>query len=163
MDKPKILFFDTYLAVINNSVGANMFRNFYMEVDGKKFDATKNGIVSCAFFVSNLLNMFKALGLIDGPHATVKSTVADMLKNGWKEIFEPRSGAVLVWEEKESHGGRNKHIGFYVGNDLAVSNDADGGSPDFHHWTFGTDSDGNPLRKVEMILWHDAFDGGRNE
>lgn len=149
--KNKVLFFETYLAVIHNSVGTNMFRNFYMEKDGKKFDATKDGIVSCAFFVSNLLNMFRSLGLIEGPHTTVKSTVDDMLRSGWKEIFTPRPGAVLEWEEKESHGSKTKHIGFYTKNDLAISNNPDTGTPDVHHWTF----DGT--RKVVRILWHPAL------
>ncbi len=162
MDKPKIKihFFETYLAVIRNSVGSKMFRNFHMEIDGKNIDATRNGLVSCAFFVSNVLNMFSALKLIKEPHLTVSSTVKDLLESGWKEISEPRLGAVLIWEEKESHGGANRHIGFYVGNDLAVSNDADEGAPGMHHWTFGENETGGQFRKVEMILWNSVFEKG---
>ncbi len=159
MNKPKIKihFFETYLAVIRNSVGSNIFRNFYLELDGVKMDATKNGVVSCAFFVSSILNMFSHLKLIKEPHLTVKSTVKDLLKSGWKEISKPRPGAVLVWEEKESHGGRNRHIGFYIGDGRAVSNDPDAGMPDMHHWTFG-EKDGRPVRKVEMILCKAALE-----
>lgn len=160
MDKPKVKihFFETYLAVIRNSVGSKLFRNFYLELDGKKMDATKNGVVSCAFFVSNVLNMFPSLKLIKEPHLTVKATVKDLLESGWKEISEPRLGAVLVWEEKESHGGRNKHIGFYIGDGAAISNNADTGMPDIHHWTFGGDADEKPARSVEMILWNSSLE-----
>lgn len=163
MEKPKVKihFFETYLAVIKNSVGSKLFRNFYLELDGRKMDATKNGVVSCAFFVSNILNMFPALKLIKEPHLTVKATVKDLLGSEWKEILEPRLGAVLVWEEKESHGGVNKHIGFYIGDGQAVSNNADTGMPDIHHWTFGDDG-GRPVRKVEMILWSKALEEGSN-
>lgn len=161
MDKPKILFLKTYLAVINNSVGSKLFRSFYLEIEGKETDATRDGVVSCAYFVSNILRMFPSLKLIKDPHLTVSSTVKDLLENGWKEISEPRPGAVLIWEEKESHGGRNRHIGFYIGNDSAVSNNADTGMPDIHHWTFGV-KENRPVRRVESILWSDSFGGGRN-
>ncbi len=159
MEKPKVKihFFETYMAVIRNSVGSKLFRNFFMEIDGRKIDATKNGVVSCAFFVSNVLNMFPALKLIRGPHTTVSSTVKDLLESGWKEISEPRIGAVLVWEEKESHGGRTKHIGFYVGNGEAISNNPDTGVPALDHWTFGIDG-GKPTRAVEMILWNEVLE-----
>ena len=132
-----------------------------MDIDGREIDATKNGVVSCAFFVSNVLNMFPALKLIKEPHLTVKSTVKDLLKNGWKEVSELRLGAILVWEEKESHGGINKHIGFYIGDGQAVSNNADTGMPSIHHWTFG-ESEGMPVRKAEMILWNSALEDKSN-
>ena len=159
MNKPKVKihFFETYLAIIRNSVGSNIFRNFYLELDGVKMDATKNGVVSCAFFVSSILNMFPRLKLIKEPHLTVKSTVKDLLESGWKGISKPRPGAVLVWEEKESHGGKNKHVGFYIGNDEAISNDPDAGVPAVSHWTFGG-SGGKPVRNVEMILWNKSLE-----
>lgn len=149
--------FETYLAVIRNSVGTKMFRNFYMTIEGKKMDATRDGEVSCAYFVSNVLHMFSRLKLIREPHLTVTSTVKDLMENGWKEIAKPRVGAVLVWEKKLAAGSTNAHIGFYVGDDMAVSNLYTRKSPGKHHWTFGG-SDGKPARKVEMILWHDALE-----
>lgn len=164
MNKPKVKihFFETYLAVIRNSIGSRIFRNFYLELEGVKMDATKDGVVSCAFFVSSILNMFPRLKLIKGPHLTVKSTVKDLLESGWKEISEPRPGAVLVWEEKESHGGRTKHIGFYIGGQAAISNDPDTGVPAVSHWTFGH-KDGKPVRKVEMILWNESLEDNSGE
>jgi|GEM_PF-5669068 len=35
--------FDTYLAVIKNSIGSNMFRNLYVNINGVKKDATEDG------------------------------------------------------------------------------------------------------------------------
>jgi hypothetical protein len=152
----KIHLFETYLAVIKNSVGSKMFRNFFMEIDGAKIDATRDGIVSCAFFVSNVVHMFPKL--ITQPHLTVASTVKDLKENGWAEISEPRLGAILIWEPKLIADSMNSHIGFYIGDDKAVSNFYETGTPVEHHWTYGTEN-GLPVRKVEMILWNAALEG----
>ncbi len=159
MSKPKIQLhlFETYLAVIKNSVGTKMFRNFFMEIDGKKIDATRNGVVSCAFFVSNVLHMFPTLKLIREPHLTVSATVKDLLESGWKEISEPRVGAILIWEPKLLAGSINAHIGFYTGEAMAISNSYENGTPAEHHWTNGEDN-GKPVRKVEKIFWHEALE-----
>ena len=156
MPKPDILFHKTYLAVIRNSVGTKIYRNFYLKIDGKVVDAAKNGACSCAFFVSNILHMFPAFALVKEPHLTVASTVADLKNQGWTEIKKPLAGAILVWEEKLFGNSRNKHIGFYIGNNKAISNDSQSGSPAVHHWTYG-EKNGKPVRKVEMILWHPRF------
>ena len=155
MRKPLLKFFKTYLAVIQNSVGTRMFRNFFLE-NGQEFDATGNGSKSCAFFVSNVLHMFPSLNLIHEPHLTVVSTLKDMNSCGWYEIDEPRIGAVVIWEKKLIQGSENEHIGFYIGNDQAISNDYDSGSPKTHHWTYGWEN-GSSVRKVEQILWNDRL------
>ena len=143
MKKQKIIHlpFDTYLAVVKNSVGSRMFRNFYAKVNGKKTDIMKNGKLSCAFFASSLLHLFK---LVKEPHATVDGTIKDLRSSGWKAIRKPRIGSVLVLEAKDSH----KHIGFYIGNNKAISNSTKLGYPVKHHWTFGG------ARKVELMLSH---------
>ena len=51
----ELLKYESYLKMIKNSVGMRMFRNLYMEIDGKKIDVTHNGILSCSYFVSNIL------------------------------------------------------------------------------------------------------------
>ncbi|MDE2001275.1 MAG: hypothetical protein KGI60_01755 [Patescibacteria group bacterium] len=153
----RIRFFKTYCAAIRNSIGTKLFRNFFLSLDGKEMDATRNGVVSCAFYASNILHMFPAQKLIRGPHTTVSSTVADMEQSGWYKIGKPRTGAVLVWEPKTSAGSTNAHIGFSVGDDEAISNDARSGSPKKHHWTFG-EKDGKPVRRVTAIYWHPALD-----
>jgi hypothetical protein len=53
------LSFETYLAVIENSIGSLVFKNLYVEIDGVQKDATEDGYFSCAFFVSSVLTMFK--------------------------------------------------------------------------------------------------------
>ncbi len=134
-----------------------MFRNFYLTIDGKDIDATRDGIISCAFLVSNVLHMFPAPQWIGGPHLTVTSTVKDLLAHEWYEIDAPRPGATLVWEPKLIKGNMNEHIGFYVGDDMAVSNRSEHGVPMKHHWTYGEEN-GKPVRKVTKILWHLALE-----
>jgi len=139
---------DTYLAVIHNSVGTHTFRNLYATVNGLKTDITKNGELSCSFFASWVL---AASGLIKNPHATVESTVTDLQTSGWQELpleKEPPVGAVLVWAKKDfGTSGIHAHIGFYVGNGKAISNDEKAGSPQEHAW--------QPVeRKIEKIFWH---------
>lgn len=148
MKKQKIvpLMFDSYLVVIKNSVGSKLFRNFYAKVDNKKTDVMKDGELSCAFYVSSVLVLFQ---MIDKAHGTVDYTVLALKKSGWRIVKKPKIGSVLIWEETDY--GRNdihKHIGFYVGDNKAISNSSKLGYPVRHHWTFGG------KRKVEMILWN---------
>ena len=145
---PKVIpmVFDTYIAVTKNSVDSKMFRNFYAKVDGKKKDIMRNGDLSCAFFVSSVLVLFK---LIKDGHGTVNSTVEDMKKSGWKVISKPKIGSVIVWEKIVFENGEsNKHIGFYVGNDMAISTNSNTGVIYSHHYTF----DGK--RKIESVFWN---------
>lgn len=149
MQKVILLIPETYLAVIKNSVGSNLFRNLYAKVNGKRTDITRNGELSCAFYVSSVLLLFK---LIKEGHATVDSTVRDLKKSGWKEIKKPKIGSVIVWGKvdfgnKDSH----KHIGFFIENNKAISNISELGYPGEHHYTFGG------KRKVELILWNDKI------
>ncbi|MDP3954070.1 MAG: hypothetical protein Q8Q06_01470 [bacterium] len=149
MEKPKILAKDNYLAMIQNSIGTEMFRNFYMAIDSQKIDILKNGLLSCAVFVSSILYLNK---MISGLHATVDSTKKDIEKSGWKKVENPKVGDVLIWEAMKWPGNdtANKHIGFYISNDEAISNDSFGGSPKKHHLTYGI-KDGKPVRKIEDI------------
>ena len=163
MKKQKVtpILFDTFLAVIKNSTGSKIFRNFYAEVNGKKTDITENGSLSCAWFVSSLLYLFK---LIKDAHATVNGTIKDLKQSGWEKISvkgesvsgrkKPKIGSVLVWE-KIDFGNNNfhKHIGFYLGNGKAISTSSKNGEPLIHHWTFGTKRN-NPVRKVEATFWN---------
>ena len=154
MKKQKVIpiIFDTYIAVIKNSAGSKMFRNFYAKVDGKKTDIMKNGDLSCAWFVSSLLYLFK---LIKDAHATVNGTIKDLQQSGWKKIKKPKIGSVIVWE-KIDFGNKDfhKHIGFYIGNNKAIStSNSKKGQPIIHHWTYGIKRN-KPVRKVKAIFWH---------
>ncbi len=143
---PKIipLQFDTYISAIENSVGSYMFKNLYVSVDGVKKDATEDGWLSCAFFVSSILTLLKYIKEI---HATVGSTVRDLKDCGWKEIDQPVVGSIIVWKTGEKTNGHS-HIGFYVGEGMAISNDSWKKCPIKHDWKF----DGK--REVQTILWN---------
>jgi hypothetical protein len=142
----KIFFFDTYLAMIQNSVGSKMFRAVYALIDKKKINIIENGRVACALYVSSLLVINKLIGEI---HATVDSTIIALEKAGWEKISKPRIGCIIVWEKVDF--GKNdlhKHIGFYIGNQEAISNSSKKGYPVKHNVTF------NDKRKIELLLWH---------
>lgn len=148
MKKQKIvpLIFDTYLAVIKNSVGSELFRNFYAKIDGKRIDVMKNGELSCAFYVSSVLVLFQ---MIDKVHGTVDSTVLSLKKSGWRAVKKPKIGSVLVWEKIDfGRDDIHEHIGFYIGNGRAISNSSKLGHPVRHHWTFGG------KRRIKIILWN---------
>lgn len=145
--QPKVepLIFDSYIAIVKNSVGTNVFRNFYAKIDGKKKDVLQDGVLSCAFLVSSILLIFD---LIKEMHATVGGTVGDMEEMGWVKIKKPRPGAVIVWAKEEFDTGEHSHIGFYLGRGRVVSNNTPTRVPKEHHWTF------NGKRKVEAVYWH---------
>lgn len=145
--KPIPLVLDTYLAVITNSVGTTMFRNFYALVEGKKKDIVSGGELACGFFTSFILHNFK---LIAEPHLTVAGTEKDLKASGWQEsgVDELRPGCVLIWSGEDFDGEVHKHIGFYVGNQRAISTDSRNGVVAEHSYDF----DGK--RSIEQVYWH---------
>ncbi|MDP3696739.1 MAG: hypothetical protein Q8R55_01775 [Candidatus Taylorbacteria bacterium] len=159
----KLLKKKNYLAMIENAAkGENwMFRNFYIETDSKELDVLNDGHLSCATFASSILYLFNSvlefLGRskwIGFTHANTSSTEKDMLAHGWLEIKELKPGAVLIWEKKLAKDDNKEylHIGFYIGNDMAISNDSQGtGFPHKHQYTY------SDTRKIEKIYWHPAL------
>ncbi|HZZ99393.1 MAG TPA: hypothetical protein VFK07_01655 [Candidatus Paceibacterota bacterium] len=146
------------LAIVENSIkgGDNyFFRNLYASEDGKEVDILEGGRNSCAVFVSWIL---LTLELIKRPHATVHATENDLLASGWQEIKELKPGAVIIWEKLEGamYDGEKvpkEHMGFYVGNNKAISNDSKAtGFPHQHDATYGGS------RKIEKIFWHPELD-----
>ena len=144
-DKPKVVRrnFDTYLTVIENSVGSFMFKNLWADVDGVKTDVMEDGWLSCAFYVSAILHMF---GYVKSIHGTVETTIKDLKESGWIEIDELVVGSVIVWKPGKTTNGHS-HIGFYVGEGQAISNDSWKKCPMKGGWKF----DGK--REVEAIFW----------
>ena len=141
----KLLKKESYLQMIKNSVGTKMFRSLYLEIDGKRIDATKKGGLSCAYFVSSVLLIH---GLIKEIHATVQKTVIDIEKSNWKKtnIKKIKPGDAIVWEQ--APGEYNKmyfHIGFYIGNKKAISNSWQKQSPAIHSWDY------NGKRKIIAV------------
>jgi len=157
MKKQKVIpiLFDTYIAVIKNSVGSKIFRNSYAKINNKKTDILQNGNLSCAFFISSILVLFK---LIKEIHGTVDGTVRDLEQSGWQKITKPKIGSVIVWE-KIDFGNKDfhKHIGFYIGNNKAISNSSKWKYPTIHRWTYGI-KENRPVRKIEAIFWNKKLD-----
>ncbi len=147
----KILLFDTYLSVIQGSVGSSMFLHSYARSGKGKRNILENGNLSCAFYTSSILSMFN---LVDTQHATVSGLIKDLKKNGWKEISRPRKGAVLLWEKMVQAGGElHEHTGFYIGNKKAISHRFEKKLPIIHHYKFGSKN-----RKIKSIYWHKKLD-----
>ena len=118
--KPRRLIKKTFLKLIRNSVGTRMFRNFYLEQYDEIFDATKNGELSCAFYVSSLLAIFH---FINNVHGTIENTRKDLEASGWTEVNQPAVGSVIIWEPAKGQD-LNEHIGFYIGRGKAISNNS---------------------------------------
>ncbi len=150
----KPILFDTYLAVIKNSVGSRLFRNVYATVNGKKRDILHGGILGCSFFVSSLLVVLR---LIKEIHTTVAGTVQDMERSGWKGTKQLKPGAIILWEKMgkgdEYVAEGHRHLGFYIGRNLAISNSRKQRGPVVHHVTFGV-RNGKAIRGIEKIFWH---------
>lgn len=140
--KPQRLIKKTYLKLIRNSVGTKMFRNFYLEQDSATFDATRGGELSCAYYVSGLLVIFQ---LIKSVHGTVTSTEKDLETSGWVKTDKPVPGDVIIWEPMDNDSDSNKHIGFYIGKNKAISNSSTKRKVIIHDWTY------NNTRKIKSI------------
>lgn len=144
------LVYDTYLKLIENAVGTNMFRTMYASVDDSRQDVMRDGDLSCAFFVSSILKVFD---YVEKVHATVNNTVKDLEKSGWQKSSDLKKGAVLVWEEKiDGSGEKHKPIGFYIGDNMAISNNSQERIPQKHHYTYG-EINNLPVRKIANIFW----------
>ena len=162
---------DSYLKMIENSVGSKLFQDFYiypvkspisrgispkaklfnkMSQKRIKKDALENGKLSCAYFVSFILHNFD---LIKNSHLTVLGTIRDMRESDWFKINHPRKGAVLVWDREVSTKEPHRHIGFYIGRKQAISNNSKKHVPIRHFWTFGQ-KNSKIYRKVIAIFWN---------
>lgn len=140
-----------YLTAIKHAVGAELFQSVFVSIDGKTVDITERGRLSCGIFVSWILFHYE---LIQENHTTVQGVIQDLEASGWAKIARPRVGAVLVWEASMEHGEEpHRHIGFYIGNQRAVSNSSKHRVPREHHWTFGKNKR-KAKRKVESMYWH---------
>ncbi|HEY4484054.1 MAG TPA: hypothetical protein VI752_02685 [Candidatus Paceibacterota bacterium] len=146
----KPLTLDTLLSVVENSVGTTIFQTIWAEVDGEKTDVTKEGDLSCAFYVSGILSMFD---LIDRVHATVKTTIKCLEEVGWEKTTELKPGVVLVWGVPQGGNFTHEHIGFYISNNEAISNIWQAKVPGRHHITFGEEGS-DTYRPIIAIYAH---------
>ncbi len=152
-----------YLAMIRNAARGenNLFRNFYILLDGQERDALRDGALGCGTVASSILYLQNStLEFLGKPrwisyvHANVPAVLNDMRSNGWHEIPHPREGAVLVWEKKTgADGAFHGHMGFSLGGGRAVSNDSNGDLvPREHDDTYGG------TRAIESVWWHPELD-----
>lgn len=116
--KPKRLVKKSYLSFVRNSVGTEMFRNFYIKDNGVIFDAANDGEFSCAFYVSGLLSL---LGLAKKMHGTIASTEKDLIESGWVITNQPTTGCIVKWGPRKEDPNNHEYIGFYLGNNRCVS------------------------------------------
>ncbi|HPN67469.1 MAG TPA: peptidoglycan amidohydrolase family protein [bacterium] len=142
----KILHRDNYLSAIINAVFSTQYRNLWVIDNEIKIDILQDGKLSCAVFVSSILKLF---GLIDEQRATVESAVIAMIKYGWQEIDvnDIQPGDVIVWNKRTGKDGETHgHIGFYVGEEKAISNSVKLRKIVQHGWDYGG------RRKIEKVL-----------
>lgn len=144
----RLLIRKNYLNAIKKSIGAQLFQNVFAEVNGEEKDITQNGELSCALFVSSLLMMFHLIDTIKAPHTTVSGLLKNIEESRWRKIPESniQEGDVIIWEEIiDLDGKRHEHVGFYIGNDMAISNSSKKHMPDRHHLTY------NGKRKINSV------------
>lgn len=123
----------TYVAMIRNSVGSQMFRHNYAVIEGVETDILKNGELSCAFFVSFML---RAFGLLKELHVRTAGTVKDLEASDWRRTDTPQEGDVVVWEEMQQKSGIYPHLGFYLDEQTAISHRDTHLAPVRHSLTF---------------------------
>ncbi len=147
------LFFDNYLAVVKNSAGSALFRNWYCLVDGERNDVVKDGKFSCALYVTALLKMF---GLVDEIQITVHRAIAELERSGWKPTDRPTAGDIVVWDAQkamESQWGNTsglaKHIGFCIDDGKAIS---------YRHETASAQIDDVAYRAVLGYFHHEKLE-----
>lgn len=135
---------ETYFAYIKGSIGSHQYRKLFVNKEGELLDVIDDGDLACAHYVSSILTL---CGLMKGGvHTTVKETIIDLKRSGWKKIDFLLPGSVLVWAPKHCTDGKeHAHIGFCLPNGNAVSNSSSAGTPVEHDVYFRT------IRKVQNI------------
>jgi hypothetical protein len=135
----KLLKNKNYLNSIKKSVGTEIFQNVFTEESNTEKDLTRDGQLSCALFVSSILKIFDLINPLKSPHSTISGLLKNMKDSGWTEIkqLELSEGDVIVWEKIiDVDGEEHEHIGFYIGNERAVSNSSEKRVPTEHHYNY---------------------------
>jgi hypothetical protein len=155
--KPKftVLPNETYLKTITNSIGSRLFNSKIVQYpDGRIADILNNGELSCAFFVSGILKLYD---LVPRTRSTVSNFAADLEQNEkFVEITETdlQPGDIIFWGEYLFKDGEpHKHVGFYVGENQAVSTNYSKGEVVKHNHKVLTADDGVAReRKIERVF-----------
>ena len=88
------------------------YRHYFVAGSEGIIDVTDNGDLSCAWFVSSVLEKH---GLLSRARTTVTSTLQEIEERAeWEKIEEHNSfpGAVILWPRSASG---HYHLGFYLG------------------------------------------------
>jgi len=150
--KFKFLIYKNYLSFIKGSENSRMFRHVYVLNNGEEKDLLKDGELSCAYYVSCILKIFNLIDPKISPHATVAGVMKNMMNSDWKETKELKPGNILIWEEKQQSNNKfHEHLGFYLGQDKAISHRDEKKLPTIHHYTY------NNKRKIIRILTHEII------
>lgn len=137
--KTKLSTKKNYLNAIRKSVGSKIFQDVFVEKEEGEVNITMSGRLSCALFVSSILMLFHLIDVRRAPHSTISGVLKNMQKIGWKEFKkgEMKEGDILIWEKiKDIDGKEHEHIGFYMGNNIAISNSTKYRTPKRHHYTY---------------------------
>lgn len=151
----KKLVHESYLSMVESSLGSTVWQHYYAEIDGERQDIMDGGSNACAWFVSGILIMH---GLIKASHATVSSTVKDLKESGWVVIDQPKAGAIIVYEaQKFEDGSTHTHMAISVGDEQAVSTSYTKAVPIKHDWRYRDHEE----RTVTEILWFPGLEQNR--
>ena len=157
----QINYYKTYIQTIKNAIWTTMFQEFY--IDEK--DILNKWAVGCAYFVSNVLKQFNLTSVW---RANVEKIVSDLETKGRTHLdptMPPQDipvGSIIIREAHhgETYDKMHKHIGFYIWDEQAVSNNSIHFTgmrdawyvPVQHHYTYeGT-------RPITAILTRDRND-----
>jgi hypothetical protein len=141
--------------VIEESIGNKIWQYFPIIRKDGRVDVINRGRLGCYLYVS-MINIMTALSETH-PGTWVAQAEEQLSESGWFQVQgTPRSVTdIVIWGEQDGH----QHIGFYMGDDMAISMHDDPDDPTGprtprrHHLTFeGT-------RAVEQIWTHPALHG----
>jgi len=155
--KPALALFSSYIAAIEDSVGSNLFRKLYYRIDDKDIDVLDDGDLSCAVYVTTILYMFDLIG---ERHTTVTETIKDLIASGWYKTKEPGVGVLIHWDYKiknDGTRGTNRHLGFYIDEQTAVSNSSVAKMIIKHPPNRPVSHDSDAERDILAYYWHEKL------
>jgi hypothetical protein len=119
----QILKKESYIKMIENSVGNKLFNSIIVkEDDGTIKDLLNDGEYSCALFVSSILFLHS---FTLKTRSTVNNLEKDLSENPIFKIIEDgsiKAGDVIIWESVTyEDGSQNRHIGFAISDTEAIS------------------------------------------
>jgi len=127
--KSEILRKETFLKMVENSIGCKLFNSLIMKKEGQAVDILDDGDVSCATFTSSILFLNHFLPEQKSTVPGLKKVLSEEVKSEagrFTEIpmvdFIPEKGDIVFWEEIIGEDGvGHRHVGFVLNENEAVS------------------------------------------